>query len=254
MLVIEMDMDVTLSQDEVDITFFVPCLNEEKNVTGALRTIVESAAETGVTYEILVVDDASTDNTVGVVEEFQREHPGVRIQLKKNERNRGLGRNYADGSYISYGRHYMLVNGDNVEQKVTLVALLSHLGEADILIPYFGDRDNRPFRRRIVSRAFTKLVNIISGNHIGYYNGPVVHHRLNVIRWHPDTHGFAYQAMLITRLLDEGATYLEFEVPNEDRPFGATKAFRLRNFLSIGHSLLEIGLRRLRRALFFGHQ
>ena len=40
-----------------EVTFFVPCLNEEKNVAGALQMIMAAVAKTGVSYEVLVFDE-----------------------------------------------------------------------------------------------------------------------------------------------------------------------------------------------------
>lgn len=237
------------TEQQVDITFFVPCLNEEKNVINSLRVILGAVSEVGVSYEILVVDDFSEDATVSVVEAFQREKPELPVILVKSERNYGLGCNYARGAGLAHGRHYMLVNGDNVERHEVIVALLSKLGQADIIIPYFGGMDNRPLIRRVISRTFTFIVNTLSGNRIGYYNGAVVHLRENVIRWHPGTRGFAYEAELITRLIDRGASYIQVEVPSEERQHGVSKAFRFRNFLSVSASLMKIGGRRLRRVL-----
>ena len=64
-------------------------------------------------------------------------------------------------------------------------------------------------------------------------------------------YGFGFQADLITRLLDEGATYVEVAVTG----FHLTKerggsAVNLRNFLSTGHTLLEILIRRIRRVVY----
>lgn len=228
-----------------DITFFVPCLNEEKNVIGTIRVIMEAVAEAPVSYEILVMDDCSADGTVAVVEAFQKEHPEVPITLKTHDRHRGLGIMHEEGARIARGKYYMLVNGDNVERKEVIVALLSKLGRADMIIPYFGAMDNRPLQRRIISRTFTCLVNLIGGNRIGYYNGAVVHLRENVVRYHPGTRGFAYEAELITRLLSHGATCVQVEVPSEERQHGVSKAFRPRNFASVGYSLLKIAGRRV---------
>lgn len=236
----------TFSDDDVvpDISFFVPCLNEEKNVVGTLEVIRQATAQVPVKHEILVMDDHSTDATVAVVEAYHREHPEAPIVLVKHEEHVGLGRMYAEGTRIGRGRYYMLVNGDNVERLEVVTALLSKLGEADIIIPYFGKLDNRPLIRRLISRTFTIIVNTISGNAIGYYNGAVVHLRENVMRWHPGTKGFAYQAELITRLIAHGASYVQIEVPSEERQHGVSKAFRFGNFLSVGRSLLRIAVRR----------
>lgn len=236
-----------------DITFFVPCFNEEENILSTLNAILTAVSKTSLKYEILVVDDCSGDKTSEIVEQFQREHPLVPLTLKKNKVNLGLGRNYIDGAFIGRGTYYMLVNGDNAEPEEAISAILSQVGKADMVIPYFGKGDQRCVSRRILSRCFTFLINAISGNAIRYYNGPAVHKRYNVMRWHPDTHGFAYQAETINRLLEEGVPYVEVEVGNYVRCAGVSKAFRVQNIMSISHSLLQIFLRRLRRILFARH-
>ena len=90
---------------ECDITFFVPCYNEESNVIPSIENIIGAAIETGVSYEILLVDDSSQDNTVSMVEDYIKTHPEIPITLVKNKKNRGLGRNYVEGAYISKGKY-----------------------------------------------------------------------------------------------------------------------------------------------------
>ena len=71
---------------ECDVSFFVPCYNEEKNIVSTLKNIIEATNQTGVSYEILVTDDKSQDDTVCVVENFICESPGIPITLIKNKK------------------------------------------------------------------------------------------------------------------------------------------------------------------------
>jgi hypothetical protein len=71
------------------------------------------------------------------------------------------------------------------------------------------------------------------------------------MRWGPYSFGFGFQAELITRLLDEGATYIEIPVVATHREkSGANSALNIRNYLSVGHTLLEVFIRRVRRGAF----
>lgn len=244
------ELDFKLKND-YEITFFVACLDEENNIQATFENIITAVKKFGYTYQILVIDDCSTDRTVEIIEDYIRKHPDIRIDLVKNKENRGLGRNYVDASYLSSGEYFKLVNGDNAEPQESLVAIIGNLGKADMIIPFFGSNDKRNSSRTILSKFFTRLVNFISNNQLAYYNGPVLHKRINIIRWHSDTYGFAYQAEIITRLLEEGATYIEINIVNIPRHEGITKAFRLMNILSVSHSLLQIMIRRMRGILFF---
>jgi glycosyltransferase involved in cell wall biosynthesis len=53
--------------DDYDLTIFVPCWNEEKNVGCALKEIQTTLAKYPFTYDVVVIDDASTDKSVAVI-------------------------------------------------------------------------------------------------------------------------------------------------------------------------------------------
>jgi hypothetical protein len=70
------------------------------------------------------------------------------------------------------------------------------------------------------------------------------------MRWHPSSYGFGFQADIITHLLDEGASYAQVPSYSVDRKGNESMALSMRNVLSVAHTLLEISIRRLRRALY----
>lgn len=234
---------------DYDITFVVPCLNEERHVRGALEHIREAVALVGCSAEIVVMDDGSKDQTSERVREFQRDHPEIPLRLFRRERTMGLARNYVDGAFVGRGKYYKQVGGDDAEPVEIIAAVISRLGEADMILPYL-EPDNRDLFRRVLSRAFTKLINAVSGNHLRYYNGTAAHLRYNIMRWHSDTYGFAFQAEVITRLLFEGATYLEVRVEPVEQEGRRSRALQFHNVLSVLHSILQITMRRVRFFLF----
>jgi len=238
--------------DEIcEVSFFVPCLNEEGNVGRTIDRVVEVMEELkGRTFEILVVDDASSDGSIAEVEDRRQRHPDLRIELIKNRFTRGLGRNYFIAAQRARGEHFMLINGDAAEPIESIRAILARMGEADAVIPFFGLKESRTVGRRVLSRSFTFLVNLLSGHRLRYYNGPVLHRTANVRDWFAETAGFGYQAELLCRLLDEGISVVEVQIGNSDREEGASKALRPANLLSVANSLFHIGLRRAQRGAF----
>ena len=239
------------SDDELDLTIVVPCFNEEDNIAATLDTIAAAMHELPWSYEVLVIDDGSSDRTVPIVESYLKAHLDLPMRLHRNQRNRGLTRTYVDGAFLGRGKYYRLVCGDNVEPKETLMRVFSLLGSADIVVPYHEAVPGKSRFRLELSRSYTRLVNLLSGYNIRYYNGLASHLRYNVMRWGPYSFGFGFQAELITRLLDEGATHVEIPVIATHREKqGANSALNLRNWLSVGHTLLEVLLRRIRRSAF----
>jgi glycosyltransferase involved in cell wall biosynthesis len=231
-----------------DITFYVACYNEEDNITTTLDTLTAALAEVGCSWEIIVIDDGSTDRSVEIIRRYIEDHPGQPIYCKVNEKNKGLAQTYIDGAFLGRGKYYRLVCGDNAEPKETFVTLLKHLGEADMIIPYQVECKGKSLPRRMLSKTYTALVNMLSGHRIRYYNGLAIHLRYNVMRWHTNSRGFSFQADLITRLLDEGFSYVEVPVVAQEREKGQSKAVTTKNFLSVAHTMLELFFRRVGRS------
>jgi len=128
------------------------------------------------------------------------------------------------------------------------------IGTADIILPYYPVLPGKSQARRLVSRTFTVLVNLLSGRSIRYYNGCAIYRRFHVMRWAPYNYGFGFQADLITMLLEEGADYIEVPVTgfHAEKEAGSSP-LNFRNFISTSHTLFEIMLRRVRRTLFIKH-
>lgn len=235
-----------------DITVIVTCYNEEALITDTLENVTGALRETDCSYEVIVVDDASLDNSAATVRQYLQKYPTYPIKLKVNERNRGLATNYIDTAFEARGKYYRLCCGDNPESKEILVDVFRHIGRADIVIPYQKQNaiQGKSLFRRLLSGTFTLLVNFISGYKINYYNGLAIHLKYNVMRWHPSSYGFGFQADMITRLLDEGASYIQVPSSSIDRKGSGSSALTLRNLLSVTHTLLELGIRRFRKLLY----
>jgi len=236
---------------DVEITLFVACYNEADNIVGTLETVVAACREVGITFEIIIIDDASKDRSVEIIRAFMAAHPDLPIILHVNDHNCGLGENFAEAAFLGHGKYYRLICGDNVEPKETLVKIFREIGRADIILTYRPDDvAGKAFSRRITSRVYTLLVNAVSGYNLHYYNGLPIMKRRDVMRWQPNSHGFGFQADLVTRLLDRGATYLEVPVVSTERETGESKAITFRNFCSVAHSLLNISIRRFSKVLY----
>ena len=163
-----------------------------------------------------------------------------------------MANNFIEGALLGTGKYYRLCCGDNPEPKDMLVYLFKLMGKADIVIPIQkqSEVDGKSFYRRKISNAFTFLVRVISGYDFEYFNGLPLYLRYNVLRWPPVSQGFGFQAEAITRMLDEGASYVKIDKWGDiERKGRKSTALTMRNFLGVAHALLEIGIRRLRKIL-----
>jgi glycosyltransferase involved in cell wall biosynthesis len=229
----------------LDLTILVSCYNEAAFIVSTLETIRDALASVrDISYEIIVIDDCSSDGSAELVKEYIRTHPDERILLRQNSVNRGLAQNYIDGAFIGRGKYYRLICGDNAEPSETIVAVLRQLGEAEMLIPYYVSVEGKTRYRHLLTKVYSGLVNGVSGFRLRYYNGLAVHLRHNVMRWHPNTRGFGFQADIICMLMDQGASYKEIPVRGVERKAGDSRALTFKNMLSVTHTIVDIVIRR----------
>lgn len=232
---------------EIDLTIFVPCYNEEGNIIDTFNTLTAALLKTKLTWEIIVIDDVSVDKSKELICRYIDEHPEYSIRLFARKVNIGLAQNYIDAAFIARGKYLKLVSGDNAEHQKTLEDIFSFLGKADMLIPSYLKVDGRSFMRDLFSKTYTFIVNAFSGYRIKYYNGGALHLTCNVLRWHTDYHGYSFQADIITRLLDQGMSYIEIPGSTHERKTGVSQALKLKNFLSVSHFFLDLLIRRFGR-------
>lgn len=219
------------------VTFIVPTLNEEKNIKDTIDTIEKNIPYNRFDYEILVVDGGSTDSTVMIVQSISEHNKNVSVYA--DEKIEGLGHAYEKGVHLARGKYVILFPGDNEVSGDTIQIIMSHAGQADIIIPYFTNQQLRSNSRRVISKSYVLLLNLITGLNLRYYNGTVLHKR-DIIRKHQfHTAGFAFQAEALIELINSGCTYKEVAASLQKRTSGKTKIFKPKNIISVGTSLLH---------------
>ncbi len=218
----------------------IPALNEEETVAEAIGIARRVAARHGVTSEILVIDDGSTDQTGRIAEEKAD-------LVIRHRRSMGMGKSYLEGVEKARGEHVVLFPGDNEISEEALFNLIGGIGKADLINAYPSNPEVRPLGRQILSKLFVWIVRLLSGYRLRYFNGPTLCRRdltqSNPIR----ASGFGFNAELVTLLLQKGCSVHEVPMRLKPQPGRKSKALRILNLLSILRSLVNIAASRLRR-------
>ena len=96
------------------------------NTRDLLKDCLESIDKHG-GYEIIVVDNGSTDDSIKVVRNFQFSNPNFQIKLIKNKKNLGFAKGNNQGIKIATGKYILLLNSDTVVKKGALKKLAEYL-------------------------------------------------------------------------------------------------------------------------------
>lgn len=213
------------------MSFIVTALNEEANIQSTVKQVLKAAQERGFPFEILLINDGSTDNTGPIMDELASQNRNIRVL--HNEHNLGLGGAYKRGVSAAHGTYAMIVPGDNTWPSESLDEIIAEVGKADIVIPYQVNSSERPLMRRVGSWGFTTCLNNLFKLNIRYYNGLVVHRTELLRKISINTNGFAYQAEALIKLLKRGHSYVEVGVIVAERKAGRSRALLPKNLLNV---------------------
>ena len=153
-----------------DLTIVVPCLNEVENIVGTLDNIYSKLQGQGFTYEIIVVDDVSEDDTFAVSSQWAEQHKGsvpVKVISRSLDR-RGYGAVVRYGAAYGTGRYCIFVSADNVDPVHLIPKMYAEMENGAILAQcsrYIraGDDSTIPFSYKFFQFFFRIGVRIAIG-------------------------------------------------------------------------------------------
>ena len=220
------------------VSFVVPALNEEKVVESVVRDIHSNVDRRVNTYEIILLDDGSTDHTGQIMDSLSRELPNVRTL--HNKPNIGLGASYQRGVGEAKYDYVMMLCGDGGLPASSLPPIIEKIGTADIVVPYMTNlKTIKTPMRYFISRSYTRLLNFLSGHRLNYYNGLPVHKRSLLNRTVMTSSGFGFQGEILVKLIKSGHTYVQVGVLGSETT-NKSSVFRLRNLASVTKTLLKL--------------
>jgi dolichyl-phosphate beta-glucosyltransferase len=106
----------------------IPAYNEEKRLGPTLQRVQEWLDEWGGTFEVLVVDDGSRDDTAAIGQRYADDHPG--FALHRLGRNRGKGAAVREGFARSRG-DFVLFSDADLSTPIEEYARLQQVVDAD---------------------------------------------------------------------------------------------------------------------------
>jgi dolichol-phosphate mannosyltransferase len=220
------------------VSFVIPGLNEERVLEDVVRKTWATIDRLIENYEIILINDGSTDRTGNIMDTLANELRHVRVI--HNTSNIGLGASYKRGVNEATLDYVMLFCGDGGLPASSLPPIIERIGTADMVVPYMLNlwQIRTPIRYAI-SKSYTKLLNLLFGHHVQYYNGLAVHRRALLNQINVTSTGFGFQAEIILKLLKSGYTITEVGVHAAEHS-ERSRAFRLKNVLDVSKTILYL--------------
>ena len=143
---------------DLSLSVFFPCYNEAANIGALVEKTISVLADLVADWEIIVVDDGSSDGTAGIVEALSATEP--RIRVVRHGRNRGYGAALRSGFAAARKDYVFYTDGDGQFDMGEIPRILPLLARYDIVSCYRLDRKDS-LMRKLNALAWTTLVNML---------------------------------------------------------------------------------------------
>lgn len=217
----------------------MPALNEEDNILTAIDDTLGAFRKFGLTAEIIVVNDGSTDSTPFLVKTKIEGNPDV-IKMINHDTAKGIGASFWDGLDYAKGSIVCLLPADNEVDPHELLRYFKLLEDVDMVIPFVFNKEIRPFLRNTISLFYKLIIMNTFLVFLNYTNGAVLYRKSLLEELNYRSGSFFYQTDILIRLVKRG--YLFAEVPYRLRPrmAGKSKALTLASFFMVAKDYLRL--------------
>ena len=219
------------------ISVMITAMNEEGNLEPTVRNIVDVVRDGFEDYEILVMDDGSTDQTPAITARLHAEDP--RVMHYRSPVNRGLGHNYRTGIREARQPLLMWIAGNNIVSPQAMRDMCAQADQADFVYGYMLS-DVRGWQRRWISRTFAQAMNSLFDLKLPYYTGPWISRTAAIRTIRTICDGSMITPEIPIRMILGGFSSLSVGYHPMPRTAGKTKTFRLANIIFVLKSIVRL--------------
>ena len=223
------------------VSVVVPCFNEEHAVAQTLADLHRALPAVG-EYEIIFVDDGSTDGTAEVIEREGRGSDQVR--LLRHQRNRGYGAELKTGMRAARATLVAITDADGTYPNERLPEMIRATESADMVVgARIGANVKYPFIRRVPKAFLRAYASWIAGQHVPDMNSglrvfrrEVAERFLGVL---PD--GFSFTTTITLAMLTNAYAVKYLPIDYAER-IGRSKIRPIRDTLTFFQLIARTGL------------
>lgn len=148
------------------VSVIIPAYNEGAFISSSLEEIVRTFDEFGCDYEVIVIDDGSTDNTLSQTLKFSEKRQNVKV--KRNMENYGKGRALKKAFRYTTGEYVVFLDADLDlhPAQVSVLFDVMKLDGADVVIGsklHPNSIVEYPFSRKIISFIYFLIIKLLFG-------------------------------------------------------------------------------------------
>ncbi len=164
----------------MDISIVVPLYNEEENIEELHRKISDTLNKLPISYEVIYIDDGSTDSTLKILEKIQKTDSHVVVLSFR--RNFGQTAAFSAGFDFARGEIVITMDGDLQNDPADIPKFIEAIKDADLVSGWRRRRKDPLISRRIPSVVANWIIGKVTGARIHDYGCSLKAYRREVVK------------------------------------------------------------------------
>ena len=171
---------ISENTESPEISIIIPLFNEEESLSELQEKITAVLENFKKSYEIIFIDDGSTDRSYQVLESLYQKDKRIRVyQFRKNY---GKSAGLACGFQMAQGQYIITMDADLQDDPEEIPNLIKKLNEGFDLVSGWKKKRHDPFIKRNTSKIFNKVTGWIAGLKIHDFNCGLKAYRNEVVK------------------------------------------------------------------------
>ncbi|MBI4825822.1 MAG: glycosyltransferase family 2 protein [Nitrospirae bacterium] len=162
------------------VSIVVPLYNEEESIPHLYSSLKSAMDAGGKAYELIFIDDGSTDRTMSLIKELAKKDGNVKPLSFR--RNFGQTAAFAAGFDYAKGDVIVTIDGDLQNDPKDIPKLLSLIGEYDIVSGWRRNRKDKLISRRLPSVMANRLISWVTGVKLHDYGCSLKAYKADVVK------------------------------------------------------------------------
>lgn len=227
------------------LSVVIPCFNEEETLANVIQAVHAVAPTIADAYEIIVVDDGSSDRSSEILDK-EASHPAV--TAIHHPKNRGFGAAQRTGFAQARYEFVTAVPSDDQFPISDLERMMPMAHVFDIVMGYRENRQDSGYRT-IKTRAFWLFMRLLFGIRFRDINWVKIYRREIFDRIQLTSEGIGIEAEILTKAVRAGFRATEVKVSYRARVAGIAKGDQVRSVLITIKEIIGLRIKLLGRAL-----
>ena len=216
-----------------NLSIILPVYNEEKNIKNVVINIIANIKNYTNDFEIILIDDGSTDKTKDIIQELSRQYPNLRDLYHK--KNKGYGAALKTGIAQAAKEWLLIIDSDGQYEINDLKAFWEQKSSCDFILGYRTKRSDGIYRT-VLARLGNCIANLFLKTDV-FVNDVDCGFKLfktKELQFLPLTsHGALISFEIIKRLLENHTYFIQLPVTHYKRREGKSKYIRFIHIVEI---------------------